>query len=303
MMKRSLRVQALVPVVVVGVAAACLAGCSGSDSAQVSSSSNGATTGGAGVSSASVGVFTYSSVAAGKSQHYVVMPGGGDELQGGDPLKDSPSKGGAATSSPVMTEAKPVKTEAKPVMTSAKPVMTEAEPVMNSAGSGSEGAVSEKSHAPASSWEPVLWDELKTLDKSKVNAELMSSWRILEDSKDPKRLGFSYGMMETGILVVAIPEGMLISWDPKKMKGTVKIERNGTQIAAVEASAGHYLDKDVAKLREYSYKIHRDRGGEGRWGMLALDAAYPPDFERKTLQDLAHLKAAGIQGLVPAEKK
>lgn len=209
-----------------------------------------------------------------------------------------------------MTEAKPVKTEAKPVMTSAKPVMTDAKPVMTdaksaktTAGSGSEGAVSEKSHAPASSWEPVLWDELKTLDKSKVNAELMSSWRILEDSKDPKRLGFSYGMMETGILVVAIPEGMLISWDPQKMKGTVKIERNGTEIAAVKASAGHYLDKDVAKLREYSYKIHRDRGGEGRWGMLALDAAYPPDFERKTLQDLAHLNAAGIQGLVPAEKK
>lgn len=260
---------------------AALSGCSNSaDSSNATAVESSAVSG-----RASGAAFTYTAVASGSSKHYIVTPGGGDRLQSGDPMKDfeGPTGDGA--------------------MTEAAEVAPEEMPEAGETGSTEGPNTATESRGPAPTGVPLAWDGLKNLDQSKVEADWLSNWRILEDSQDTTNLGLSYGMMESGILVVAAKEGVVISWDPAKVSGQVTISRNGTKVADVDAAAGHFVDGGVKSLTEYDYRINRAQTGDGNWASMALDVAIPPDFERKTLQDMAHLQAAGFQGLLPASAK
>lgn len=226
-------------------------------------------------------IFTYSGVAEGRSKHYVVSPDGALLPQGGDPRKDAEVKENPATS------ASPSTVMGDPTLASeVKPGSVDPE---------LRGDATPKG-AKVNSGGSIEWKVLSTEDASKLPPSMLVQFRLLEDASDSTRLGFSYGMMEESVLVVALPEGVLLSWDKEKYKGKVSISKNGTEITQVPVDVGSYLDRDVTALTAYSYNITRTQKESGAWSSMSLDVAIPPAFDRKTLKNMVYLQASAISG-------
>lgn len=221
-------------------------------------------------------MFTFSGVAEGHSKHYILSPQGALEPQGGDPRKDATF---SITASPSPSSTAPA--SASPSTGQADDAGADEELSNNDLPSGVE-----PDSGSVISWKPLTEEE-----KVSVSPDMLTLFRILEDASDRERLGLSYGTMELGVLVVALPEGVLLSWDKEKYVGDVEISRNGTVVVEVPVEAGSYLYPDVTKLNEYSYKIVRNLADSGEWESMSLDVSIPPAFDRTTLKEMIFQQA------------
>lgn len=224
-------------------------------------------------------MFTFSGVADGRSKHYVMSQQGTLVPQGGDPRQDAdiPDSPSASASPSTPTRSPTSATQAD---------QSTIEPELR--GDSTPDGVQ------ADSGGKVEWKVLSAEHRARVPQSFLVLYRVLEDSSDSERLGFSYGMMETGVLVVAVPEGVLLSWDKERYKGKVSISKNGSEIARVPVKVGSYLDRDVTKLNEYSYNIYRTKKKSGGWSSMSLDVGIPPAFDRKTLENMVYLQASAF---------
>lgn len=224
-------------------------------------------------------MFTFSGVTEGLSKHYVMSPEGQLVPQGGDPRKDAmvPDSPSVAVS-PSATSGTPTSAPQADLDTIEPELRGDSTPEGVQADAGGT----------------IQWKILSAADRAKVPQSFLTLYRVLEDSSNSQRLGFSYGMMETSVLVVAVPEGVLLSWDKEKYKGKVSISKNGNEIAQVPVEVGSYLDRDVAGLSEYAYNIYRIQKKSGNWESMSLDVAIPPAFDRKTLENMVYLQASAL---------
>lgn len=221
-------------------------------------------------------MFTFSGVVEGHSKHYVLSPHGALKPQGGDPRKDAVV---SSTASP---------------STSPTALPSASTPAGQANDDASDEELSDDdfpSGVTPDSSGVIPWKPLTEEEKVKVSPDMLTLFRILEDASDKERLGLSYGMMELGVLVVALPEGVLLSWDKEKYVGDIQISRNDTIVVEVPVEAGSYLDRDVTTLNEYSYKIARNLADSDDWESMALDVVIPPAFDRTTLKEMIFQQA------------